>query len=780
MRNFFLAAVIIITCIDSAAQHIIIKQGTTVSAGNIIRVKDHFINDGNFLQKKDPLILDGNFHQLSGSTLVFRNLQINCDSVKLSSALILSDSLYLKAGILVLNDHQFKFSGFLSGNGLIKGSDNSELIIDGNGDAGIFYFDTTVKGRSNSIGILSINRTGNGNVVLGNQLSIKEQFDPINGKITSNGLLTLTSSDSLTASVSNASNFEFTGDVNVERFIPAKTERKWTFVSSAVNNVTIKSGWQDEIFVTGQGTGGSTCNLQHSNGFDASGANSPSMYIYDQTNSVRWQSVAGTLNTYLQAGKGYRLLVRGNRNVVNACADQLASTNPPAPVAVTLVASGTLTKGDVTVTVHGGAKGYTLLGNPYASEIDFSSVYTDNAAVINNKYWSYDPASSGTNYLTYSDGIVAGCPSNIITGNTESGDGNAHFIASGQGFFVESRLATHSAITFKELHKTSEKQRGVFKSAFWKDRIRTILKKATGAYLDDIVVRFSNDPAVTMAENMFDAITLNSANLVASLKTTKSYAIQTRPKTFSNDTVKLRIAVSTIGNYRFQFTEFAILATSTDLFLLDLYSGVTTDITQQSSYDFSVTNDPVTQGTGRFILLFKAKPVLPLEWITAHAGRDQNNIIVKWQTGSEQDVVRYQVWKSTDGISFSVTGSVNNNHTGSYEFIDNNGSGAAYYYISVITRGKSKLVSKIIFVKAIPYHLLVYPNPAKDKITIHLPSDRISSLLLTNAEGKKLLHKNYSGVSKDELDVSHLVKGVYFIVVNINDGDVFRGSFIKI
>ena len=781
MKNLLRAAVVLLISIETSAQHLVIKNGVSVSANNIIVVKGDFVNNGKFLQKTDPLILNGNYQEISGSSVSsFKNLHLKADSVKLNTALLITDSLHLIKGKLKLNDHLLKLDGYIKGAGLIQGSSRSDVIVEGNGDVGTIHFDTMANGFSNALRKLNISRNNNGHVILGNKLFIKEELNPAKGKITSNGLLTICSEDTLTASVANASEFNFIGDVNVERHIPAKAERKWLFVASAVKDVTVKNGWQDEIFITGPGTGGTVCHTSHTNGFDASGANSPSMYIYDQTNAVKWQSITGTNNTNLQAGKGYRLLVRGDRNTQNACADQLTSSNPPSPSSVTLVASGTLTKGDVSVTVHGGSKGYTLLGNPYASDIDFSALQAANSSIISNKYWTYDPASSSTNYLTYSNGTVTGCPSNIVKGANETQSGNANIIASGQAFFVESLLTTHSTITFKETYKTSAKQQGVFRANPWKNRIRLVLKKGNGVYVDDIVIRFSNDSAATVHENMYDAITLNSGNFIASMKGTRSYSIQTRPQTFTNDTVKLRIAVSAVGNYKLSFAEYENLSALSEVYLLDMFNGVTVNVTDQPEYLFSVTNDAASQGTGRFQLYFKKKVVLPLVWISIIAEKTANTVSLNWQVANASNIVKYEVWKSINGNNFFYLGTVQPGLATSYQFIDYSATGASKYFINAIQQNGGVVTSPVVGVKDAPTHFVIYPNPVQNKLFVQLPFAEKATLSVLNSSGTQFMQDDFKGNElRKELNVSHLASGVYFIVITTESKKTMREKFVK-
>jgi hypothetical protein len=102
--------------------------------------------------------------------------------------------------------------------------------------------------------------------------------------------------------------------------------------------------------------------------------------------------------------------------------------------------SGTGTTGNYKV------RGFNLVGNPYASSIDWStfSNTTSTAAIyglnVTPSIWTFDPKTK--NYATYN------ALTNIATGN------GGKIIASGQGFFVQATAASPS-LTFQEAAKST-------------------------------------------------------------------------------------------------------------------------------------------------------------------------------------------------------------------------------------------------------------------------------------------------------------------------------------
>ncbi|MBX2931750.1 MAG: choice-of-anchor J domain-containing protein, partial [Chitinophagaceae bacterium] len=111
----------------------------------------------------------------------------------------------------------------------------------------------------NTAGNISLSGSGSLNV------SGSFAFGNVNSRtFTSGGRMVLKSTELGTARIADITNGgansgnAISGNVIQERYIPAKAERKWIFLSSPVTQ-SVANSWQQQIHITGAGTGGTVC-----------------------------------------------------------------------------------------------------------------------------------------------------------------------------------------------------------------------------------------------------------------------------------------------------------------------------------------------------------------------------------------------------------------------------------------------------------------------------------------------------------------------------------------
>jgi len=297
---------------------------------------------------------------------------------------------------------------------------------------------------------------------------------PTAGEITTNGRLVFrqnATDHGEVGQISGCPRTVFTGNVTIERYIPA-SNRSFRFLTPGVTTSTsIKQNWQENSNVTdpnaypnttvgsnnpilGYGTHitGSTTGL---NGFDATLTGNPSMYTFNRSNQT-WEAIGNTNTNTFSAGEAYRVLIRGSRSTD-------LTSNTPTIQATTIRTTGALTTCDCSFSTQPGTGvvgllsstvgNYSFIGNPYWSVVDFNSL-TISGIEDNIYYW--DPTLAGSNnrgvYVTYNK---ANNSKTIPASQVDQ------YIQPGQAFFVKTTNSTPS-IAFGESKKSNGNKKNIF------------------------------------------------------------------------------------------------------------------------------------------------------------------------------------------------------------------------------------------------------------------------------------------------------------------------------
>jgi hypothetical protein len=402
----------------------------------------------------------------------------------------------------------------------------------------------------------------------------------------------------LTGTLTGATN------VKVERYIPSG-KRAFRLLSPAVTTTTFISGnWQGQTHITGGASGG----------FDATETNNPSMYTYNNLapSGTGWTAIANTNNTNLTAGVGYRVLIRGDRNVNLTVASQ-ANMN----AATTLSATGTLRTGTVTLdasstpainnTANTTTLGYSLVGNPYQSAVDWNAVTRSG---IDATYWAWDP-NMGTgaargNYVAF----------NVSTGTNNVDSQVGRYIQPGQAFFVmNTTLGTAGTLTFQEAHKATTSA-NVFRTANETEsanfaslsvQLYDPNELAIGGYpIDATKAVFSS--AYTNELGLGDATKLEAAgeNIAWFRNNTKLAIDAAAPVTTSDELAMKTIRLGANKNYTFkiQTTNFDTALTP---YLVDTFLNTQTEIATSQAYlaSFATTSNVASYSENRFKIVFQ-------------------------------------------------------------------------------------------------------------------------------------------------------------------------------
>ena len=630
-----------------------------------------------------------------------------------------------------------------------------------------------------------------------------------------------------------------TGNVNVQRYITGGTAtyRGYRMLSSPVNagggiitiNYLIK-----QVYLTGtSGTGG---------GFD--GGSNPSLYLFRENLLPNNSTFTGgnfrgfnnitTSPTYtididgtgfqVPIGNGYQMFYRGDRK---AAAYATETTTSYVPTADTLTATGYLNQGAITVknwydnsqsllysttSQSTNIEGYNLLGNPYASSIDFNTYSTSNSAAgiyapgTNPFVYILDPVSK--NYNVYQAGnngmgTIATTGSNVI--------------ASGQGFFIVANTAG-ATLTFNEAAKINSQATAANGNLFLalqqnqtpaeKSYLRLELNKDT-INRDAVFINFNtganakysgNEDAPYKVGHGYVSLASRSADGI-------SLAINTTPYPKQSQPIPLNVSAYISGSYTLKMTDMHNMPAMYDIWLKDAYLKDSLDIKHNSTYTFDVnTSDTSSYGNNRFSLIIRQDPALSLHLLNFTASKATGTVQTAWTVENEANYTKFSLLKSIDGVTFSSIDSLLSSGIGTYSFADVNPKIQNYYKLQL-----TDLAGNITYSSIVPViysntnkpvnGLTVYPNPTNNMINIAVNQGNIATsglqnqtvttttpatgqtydIKITNMTGEVL--KTVTAVPATwQNNVSSLLPGTYIIQVFSHGSSsiVGRTTFVKL
>ncbi len=688
--------------------------------------------------------------------------------------------------------------------------------------------------------------------------------------ITGTGKLTITSPLSFTlksdatgsASMGQISATSIAGtaadSIHVERYVTGGAGyRGYRLMSSPVyaatvslNNVYSINYLHDHTFITG--TSGTT------NGFDKAG--NPTVYLFreDQAPSnatftsgnfwgvSKFNVTSATHSNYnyymnggstafnLPVGSGFMFFFRGDRTT----ASPYVTTTTP--VATTLTATGTLNIGQVIVhdwytpasanlgwtnaTANTAVRGFNLVGNPYASSIDWDQYNTTTSTTgiytnivggvpgVGNTIYELNPATN--NYDTYQ---VGGAYTNNGT----------RTIVSGQAFFVQASSIASPQLIFNESAKSTTQNTGLNLFMATKGDMASLNNAGIDQHLrlqlamdsvntDDIYVGFASNASAQFVDDEDAPYRAGSGKTKMASYSSDHVLLAINKMPFPGQqqtTIPLFVTAGAYGTYKLNMTELKGIPQIYEVWLMDAYKSDSLDMRHNTTYAFDLTADTNSYGSKRFQLVIRQNPALGLHLLNFTAAKETNGAQVVWKTENEQDYTNFTVERSTDnGVTFNVLGGFASDNIGTYSFLDKNPAPAANQYrLKLEDLNNNITYSKVVTLmyansnnNLVNNNLSIYPNPAKSTLNLSInqsfssnPSttqgtDSITKPLATVASalyGIKIVSstgsimKMATTTAQDwQTDVSGLMPGTYIIQVinNNNNSLVGKGTFVKL
>lgn len=248
-----------------------------------------------------------------------------------------------------------------------------------------------------------------------------------------------------------------------------------------------------------------------------------------------------------------------------------------------------------------------------------------------------------------------------------------------------------------------------------------------------------------------------------------------------NEWLEYTVNVANSGTYDFEFTYSsgrpsgtATIGASLPDENIDLFTGFALPNTGSYSTYVQLTKSGVSLTAGQHVLRFTAGSfgfnldslkislnTLPVSLISFDAKAEQNRVKLNWKTASEKNNNRFEVLKSTDGVSFqlmrSIAGANNSDQLNQYQIYDSNPSEENYYKLLQIDNDGTVAEKGIRYVSfsLVSNKLVVYPNPSTSGIFTISKNEEWKVFNSTGA-----LLKEGKG---NQVNLSNLPKGIYLL-----------------
>ncbi|HVW15273.1 MAG TPA: T9SS type A sorting domain-containing protein [Mucilaginibacter sp.] len=801
-----------------------INNGTfNTSSSNGVIFSGALSNTGTFNQSGSGVVTassttanSGTYNQSGSGTLTFTGAFTNSGNFNQSAGTINFNNSYTNTGT-------FRATGGtenLNQSGTLSLVDNSTAKVGSSitpASGGTTFFNVNALNG----GTVSMTGTGQFYVASTGTLNMSN-----NTALTTGGILTLVSDVNGAATVTAIpSGCTISGNVDVQRYVSAN--RAYRLVSSPVytandgtNNIYSVNYLLTNTYLTGPG-----------NGFDKTG--NPTLYLYRENMAPQYSSflnsnfrgiadisaapnysISGDGTYNIPVGNGYLFYFRGSRTQAKLPA---LTTAGAAATTDTLNAVGVLNQGSITVhdwyTPSSGNLGYTtasndatiegmnLVGNPYASSINW-----DNFSSTNSSAAIYGPNVSKFSYKLIPTGLQGSGNYDVYQAGTggigTQGTSNANIIASGEGFFVQAINASAS-LKFTESAKTSTLVTGgnLYMS--------TAIARTVPQYLrlqmamdtvntDGIIINFdpSTKPAFDPTEDA--RYKTGTGKVSLSSLSTDNVALAINGLPLSNGLViSLKVGASSGGTYKLNMKSISGIPQVYDVWLKDAVTRDSVNMRTTSSYSFTInTSDTSTFGSRRFTIAIEQNPAMAYKLLSFNASKVDGKPAVQavWTTQNEQNYTNFTVERSIDnGKTFVVIGSVASSGQGTYSFTDNSPvNGDNQYRLKQedinnnITYSNTADVVINTATAANMTNLSVYPNPVNTVVNLAITSTKpaeqpIYDIRVVNSAGT-IIKQSSASQANWQANVSDLFTGSYIIqVYNSKDKSlVGQTKFVKL
>lgn len=174
--------------------------------------------------------------------------------------------------------------------------------------------------------------------------------------------------------------------------------------------------------------------------------------------------------------------------------------------------------------------------------------------------------------------------------------------------------------------------------------------------------------------------------------------------------------------------------------------------------------------------------ILPVRLISFTAIPQGSAVLLKWIVGVEDNVLKYEIEYSVNGVSFTTIG--NKTATGSRDYLYAHltpSKGFNYYRLKTIDKNGRVVYSEIRKVNFTDIDMFsVYPIPAKNELNVTLKRsmlDKSGNIMVLAIDGRLIYQRSSLALSQTEfIDLSKFATGSYILKIVAN-GEILSRKF---
>jgi predicted peptidase/lysophospholipase L1-like esterase/chitodextrinase len=586
----------------------------SVSADNRATLQFSNATSHNFTVSSDQV-----FYKIAadaGATVVFNNTSGSAKSLTLGSLngggidLANGSTLSLGNNTLILTNaaevNPTNNTGELSfNNGSIQFTTTSAAAAN-------FYFAT----GNNKVQNFTLQSSAGGITYVRKLMEIYDALKINAGVLNAGGNITLKSTATASAAIQQIVSGSITGNVNVERYMDAKNV--YRYISSPVAGLKIVD-WQNYFPITGSFTGTST---------GTGLTTTPSFYYYSEPDYLVYPTTDN--QAPIQVGRGYAAFIRNG-------------TTP-----TTFVSTGVPTQGTFAFSSLAGGTtstdGYSLLGNPYPSDIIWGNTGWTSSNVSETIWVRVNYANGSSEFLIWNRSGFGTLPGGKIP--------------AGQAFWIQATNGSPT-LTVNENAKTTQSasnNNNFYREASEINSGLISIKISDGSHQDYAFLNITESgsdaydklrDAVKRLNSFYNLSTLSSDNISLAINdVSNSFCEKIIPITLAPGENVAKVAA---GTYSLQFENIENLSLA-NVQLIDKYLNTTTSIDQSSTTYSVVVSSDVATYRDRFYLKLTRPSIVTNNLVSSDKDNYCRSEAVNFSISNTQIGVYYEAINSANEI----------------------------------------------------------------------------------------------------------------------------------